>query len=138
MMLLLDLVMNISCFMKCWWFSFLFFLHWLLKSIVLVESIVHKFLISYSISLWLSILYINFIPKNNTNFFFNSTNMTTNSTNLDRMLNPASVYLLHLSESNQKIIQEVFGGSGYRDWKCAMIIALSGKTQANFCWWNAS
>lgn len=55
---------------------------------------------------------------------------TTNT--LDPILNPASVYYLHPSESGHKLVIEVFGGSAYGDWKRAMVIALSGRNKLAF------
>lgn len=56
----------------------------------------------------------------------------TNTSTIDPILNPATVYYLHPSELGQKLISEVFCGSGYGDWKRAMVIALSGKNKLSF------
>lgn len=57
---------------------------------------------------------------------------TNNSNTIDPTTNPASVYLLHPSNSGQKIISDVFRGIGFGDWKRSMIIALSGKNKLSF------
>lgn len=63
----------------------------------------------------------------------NSENPHTNNTpSLDPVLNPASVYYLHPSETGQKLISEIFHGSGYGEWKRTMVIALSGKNTLVF------
>lgn len=54
------------------------------------------------------------------------------NTNLDPTMNPSSVYFLHPSDTGQRLVSEVFGGTGYDDWKRSMIIALSGKNKLVF------
>lgn len=52
-----------------------------------------------------------------------------NDNTLDQTQNPTSVYYLHPSDTGLKVMSEVFGGSGYTDWKWSMIITLSGKNK---------
>lgn len=54
------------------------------------------------------------------------------SNTLDPTMNPASIYYLHPSDTGLKIVNEVFGGSGYNDWKRSMTIALSSKNKLSF------
>lgn len=52
--------------------------------------------------------------------------------NHDPTTNPASMYFLHPSDCGQKLVNIVFSGSGYVDWKRVMTIALSGKNKLAF------
>lgn len=60
--------------------------------------------------------------------------MATNSSiaSLDPTVNPASIYFLHPSETCQKIVQDVFQGSGYGEGKRSMVIASSAKNKLGF------
>ena len=44
----------------------------------------------------------------------------------------SSVYFLHPTDSGQKIITKIFNGVGFKDWKRAMEIVLSGKNKLGF------
>lgn len=57
------------------------------------------------------------------------------NTTTDPTMNP-SMYFLHPSETSQKLVNEVFTGSSYSDWKRTMIIALS--TRNKMCFVNGT
>jgi hypothetical protein len=59
-------------------------------------------------------------------------NNAQNGTILDPTMNPNSVYYLHPSDSGQKLVNIVFSGSGFLDWKRVMVISLSGKNKLGF------
>ena len=59
-------------------------------------------------------------------------NTQNGNTSLDPIMNAGSVYYLHPSDSGQKLINLVFSGTGFVDWKRVMIIALSGKNKLVF------
>lgn len=61
-----------------------------------------------------------------------SRNGQSDQNGLDPTMNPASVYFLHPSDCGQKLVNIVFSGSGYVDWKRVMTIALSGKNKLAF------
>ena len=42
------------------------------------------------------------------------------------------MYFLHPTDFGQKMITKVFNGMGFKDWKRAMVIALSGKNKLGF------
>ena len=48
------------------------------------------------------------------------------------MLNPSSVYFVHPSDSSQKLVNIVFLGRGFANWKRIMTIALSGRNKLGF------
>ena len=54
------------------------------------------------------------------------------SWHLDPTMNPASIYFLHPSNSNQKLVNIVFSGRGFVNWKRVMTIALSGRNKLVF------
>lgn len=47
-------------------------------------------------------------------------------------MNPSSSYYLHPSDSGQKLINIVFSGFDFVNWKRVMIIALDGKNKLSF------
>ena len=57
---------------------------------------------------------------------------TTPTSTIEPTNNPASIYYLHPSDVGHKIITNVFNGSGYRDWRKAVILALSAKNKLTF------
>ena len=55
---------------------------------------------------------------------------TTPPTAIDSKQNPGSVYFLHPSDhANTKLVSHPFDGSGFGDWKRAMVIAYKLKTR---------
>ena len=63
----------------------------------------------------------------------NSSSTNGNSTqSTNPTMNPGSVYFLHPSDSNQKLVNITFSGIGFVDWKRVMTIALSGKNKMAF------
>lgn len=58
---------------------------------------------------------------------------------MDRMLHtlilqqtPGFMYFLHPSDSSQRMVNIIFSGIGYANWKRVMSIALSGKNKLGF------
>ena len=58
--------------------------------------------------------------------------IVTSSLTLEPTSNPASIYYLHPSNVGHKIVTYVFNGSGYSDWRRAIILALSTKIKITF------
>lgn len=57
---------------------------------------------------------------------------TTPTSIIEPTNNPASIYYLHPFDVGHKIITNVFDGSGYSDWRRAVILALSAKNRLTF------
>ena len=57
---------------------------------------------------------------------------THHSKKSDPTSNQSSVYFLHPTDSGQRIITKVFNGVGFKGWKRAMVIMLSGKNKLSF------
>ena len=55
-----------------------------------------------------------------------------NNQNVDPIMNPSSTYFLYPSDSSQKLVNIVFSGRGFSNWKIVMIIALLGKNKIGF------
>lgn len=55
-----------------------------------------------------------------------------NTQNVDPTMTPSSVYFLHPSDSSQKLVNIIFSGRGFANWKRVMTIALSGKNKMGF------
>ena len=51
---------------------------------------------------------------------------------VDPTMNPSSVYFLHPFDNSQKIVNIVFAGRGFSNWKRVMTIALSGRNKLGF------
>ena len=47
-------------------------------------------------------------------------------------MNLSSVYYLHLTNTSLKLVTNIFKGVGFKGWKRAMFIALSGKNKKGF------
>lgn len=50
----------------------------------------------------------------------------------DPTMNPSSVYQLHPTDTSLKLVTSIFKGVGFKGWKRAMSIALSGKSKIGF------
>lgn len=50
----------------------------------------------------------------------------------DPTMNPSSVYYLHPTDTSLKLVANIFKGVGFKGWKRAMSIALSGKNKIGF------
>lgn len=61
-----------------------------------------------------------------------SSNNQNGSASSDPTMNPSSTNYLHPSNSGQKLINIVFSGSGFVNWKRVMTIALAGKNKLSF------
>lgn len=58
---------------------------------------------------------------------------STTSSTLELTQNPCSVYFLHPADStSQQLVNTIFDGEGYTDWKRMMIIGLSSKNRMSF------
>lgn len=55
-----------------------------------------------------------------------------NDKHQDITLNPSSVYYLHPTDIRLKLVNSVFKGVGFKEWKRAMTIALSTKNKLGF------
>lgn len=63
-----------------------------------------------------------------------TTNETNNvvRNNIDPAQDPSSPYYIHPSDSQYKLVPNLFNGSGYNDWKRSVIIGLSAKNKLGF------
>ncbi|CAO2835041.1 unnamed protein product [Amaranthus hypochondriacus] len=60
------------------------------------------------------------------------TNKGEKTQSIDPVMNPASPYYLHPTDTGMKIVSNIFTGMGYKGWKRSVSIALSGKNKMGF------
>lgn len=60
------------------------------------------------------------------------TNKTDKQQHMDPTMNPTSPYYLHPTDTSLKFVSNVFSGTGFKAWKRAITIALSGKNKLGF------
>ena len=63
---------------------------------------------------------------------YSSSSNQNGSSSLNLTTNPSSAYYLHPSDYGQKLINIVFSGSRFVDWKRVMMIALARKNKLSF------
>ncbi|XP_048502952.1 uncharacterized protein LOC125498729 [Beta vulgaris subsp. vulgaris] len=59
-------------------------------------------------------------------------NTQNTNTQIDPAQDPSSPYYVHPSDSQYKLVNNQFNGSGYNDWKRSVIIGLSAKNKLGF------